>query len=620
MGKQGPCYHCGISTTPLWRNGPPEKPVLCNACGSRWRTKGTLANYMPMHSGGCGANESLDYKWPRGKKILPKSKEQRSHKKKDPCDVHCQIEFGLTKSNPQYGKDEDASTRSSSVSGISYSEGCIHHGGVTENYSTVAVQSSVWDSPVPSKKRTCMFRQRPSSLEKLTKSMQHISQEQESSSLSSSSEENVLFECKASFDGAEIGLGSVFMRQQHSVLIEEESEASSLLIENKGYSTFDVLTDNIVLPEKWKDISDLSPEKSANSIIHDEVLKRFLQGFHLQLKFIELEDVVNFDTFMGQLKEEEQRHLMKYLSTVDDPSIPGSLECMFNSAQFQAALSNFQHLLSEGMFGTHGSRMSPKVQHLFQQLLKVTDLTNSKWMERYSQLQKYKPRGCVKVSKILQSKEAMKPKDFCLLESDKPATYKAFTNSSGQPPGHVVAGSEMCTKTIKGWLKNIPKTVHPFTPPGKIFSTDGMHHDSIDTGSTSKEAAGYETGLKSNPCFSPNNLFASPLEKCSPFGLESIEAFGDEVSDSVLLFNVPSNMSFPQAELLQSPLKCKTQKDIVATDSKFENEKSGGPTMNNAWISEESLEWDSLIWNASFVGSSETMPGGPVLFPGKTHQ
>jgi len=42
----------GRADTPLWRNGPPEKPVLCNACGSRWRTRGTLENYMPLHAGG----------------------------------------------------------------------------------------------------------------------------------------------------------------------------------------------------------------------------------------------------------------------------------------------------------------------------------------------------------------------------------------------------------------------------------------------------------------------------------------------------------------------------------------------------------------------------------------
>ncbi|KAL4303619.1 hypothetical protein GQ457_10G023370 [Hibiscus cannabinus] len=47
MKKQGPCFHCGVDSTPLWRNGPPEKPVLCNACGSRYRLGKPLENYTP---------------------------------------------------------------------------------------------------------------------------------------------------------------------------------------------------------------------------------------------------------------------------------------------------------------------------------------------------------------------------------------------------------------------------------------------------------------------------------------------------------------------------------------------------------------------------------------------
>lgn len=27
-----------------------DKPVLCNACGSRWRTRGTLNDYTPKHA------------------------------------------------------------------------------------------------------------------------------------------------------------------------------------------------------------------------------------------------------------------------------------------------------------------------------------------------------------------------------------------------------------------------------------------------------------------------------------------------------------------------------------------------------------------------------------------
>ncbi|XP_031383453.1 GATA transcription factor 27-like [Punica granatum] len=63
MRKQGPCCHCGAKETPLWRNGPLEKPVLCNACGSRWRIRGTLENYVPKrgHGGGRRRSRKMGY-------------------------------------------------------------------------------------------------------------------------------------------------------------------------------------------------------------------------------------------------------------------------------------------------------------------------------------------------------------------------------------------------------------------------------------------------------------------------------------------------------------------------------------------------------------------------------
>lgn len=616
MGKQGPCCHCGISTTPLWRNGPPEKPVLCNACGSRWRTKGTLANYMPMHSGGCGANGSLDYKWPRGKKVSQKFKEQRSHKRKEPCDIHQEIEFRVANSNQQHAifLDEDASTRSSSVSGLSYSEGCMQHAVAFEKYNTVA-----WESPIPSKKRTCMFRQRPSSLENLTKSVQ-VSQGQDLSYLSSSSEDDLLYECKDQMVAPEIGLGGVFIRQPHSATREEESEASSLLIDNKGYSKFDVSTqaysgivetpvqilgDDITGSERWMEMKEL---------------KRLLQSCHSPLISIELEDIVNFDTFMGLLKEEEQQHLVKYLSSVDHSGIPESLKCMFNSGQFKGALSNFQHLLSEGMFGTYGSRLSPQVERLFQQLLNLTDLTDSKWMERYSKLQKdVKANKSVNFSEIPECKESAKKRDFglpaCFVSKPlKHGTYKAFVSSPGQLSGQVITGSEKSTRNTDNLQKSGPNTVHPVTPAWASCNMEGIYHESIDTGSTSKDAAGFEIKPKGSPLFGANSLFTSPPERCSSFVFESIGDFADEDSDSVLLFDVPSNLSFPQAELLHTPvLKCKTPKDIVSDVSNLENANSGGPIVN----SEESLDWGGLLWNPSFVGSGQTLSGGTVLNPDK---
>lgn len=114
-----------IAATPLWRNGPPEKPVLCNACGSRWKTKGTLLNYMPMHSGGFGANTeaSGDLKWPRGRKGSHKYAEQRSRKRKELCDVEQEPgRFCPGMSSSKVHEDEPVS-RSSSWSGTCNSGG-----------------------------------------------------------------------------------------------------------------------------------------------------------------------------------------------------------------------------------------------------------------------------------------------------------------------------------------------------------------------------------------------------------------------------------------------------------------------------------------------------------------
>ena len=48
----GPCSHCSVTVTPCWRKGPPEKPILCNACGARYLVKRTLDGYMPGQRNG----------------------------------------------------------------------------------------------------------------------------------------------------------------------------------------------------------------------------------------------------------------------------------------------------------------------------------------------------------------------------------------------------------------------------------------------------------------------------------------------------------------------------------------------------------------------------------------
>lgn len=42
MEREKACSHCATTQTPCWRRGPSDKPLLCNACGSRFLVKHTL--------------------------------------------------------------------------------------------------------------------------------------------------------------------------------------------------------------------------------------------------------------------------------------------------------------------------------------------------------------------------------------------------------------------------------------------------------------------------------------------------------------------------------------------------------------------------------------------------
>lgn len=78
-----------VAATPLCPNGPPDKEVLCNACGSRWRTKGTLPNHTPMHSGGSEGWASPEVSaLGHGNSC---SSEYRSSKRKEPSGGHLQL-------------------------------------------------------------------------------------------------------------------------------------------------------------------------------------------------------------------------------------------------------------------------------------------------------------------------------------------------------------------------------------------------------------------------------------------------------------------------------------------------------------------------------------------------
>lgn len=521
MGKHGPCYHCGVTSTPLWRNGPPEKPVLCNACGSRWRTKGTLVNYTPLHA----RSDLDDLEDQRVSKIkiisINKNKEVKLLKRKP---NHDNVAVGKTFSDYSQGyrkvKDEDTSNRSSSGSAISNSESCAQFGGADASDLTGAAQSVVWDSMVPSRKRTCVGRPKQSSVEKLTKDLYTILHEQQSSYLSGSSEEDLLFESEAPMVSVEIGHGSVLIRHPNSIVREEESEASSLSVDNKSVLVNEAYSRSVTLHvhnNKNKGVDFLSPATEKNKMpsggleMQKEQLKRdkyqqeklqILASRNSSLCNIDLEDVLNFEELVRHLTNEEQQELAKYLPPVDIANFPDSLITMFDSHHFKESMYCFQQLLGEGVFD--GSLMGVKTEDCKSlKKLALLNLSKSKWVERYNLLEKCKnsTAACaVAVPNVMESSKFVNAKK----SRDGPNRYFPEVKTTMKSPKRVIIKASYENKEL-------------------------VYNDSS--------------------CFSPRSLFTLPPESSSSFMLDSFN-FADENSDQDLLLDVPSNNSFPQAELL----------------------------------------------------------------------
>lgn len=108
-------------------------------------------------------------------------------------------------------------------------------------------QSIIWDTMVPSRKRTCVNHPKQSSVEKLTKDLYTILHEQQSY-LSGSSEEDLLIDSDTPMVSVEIGHGSVLIRHPSTIAREEESEASSLSVDNKHHSISEAYSQFSSLP------------------------------------------------------------------------------------------------------------------------------------------------------------------------------------------------------------------------------------------------------------------------------------------------------------------------------------------------------------------------------------
>ncbi|KAH0641485.1 hypothetical protein KY289_032459 [Solanum tuberosum] len=518
MGKEGPCYHCGVTSTPLWRNGPPEKPILCNACGSRWRTKGTLANYTPLHARAepCDFEE---HRVSRFKNISMKNKEAKIMKRKQ---SHDNAEVGTP---PDYNLgfrkvlDEDTSNRSSSGSAVSNSESCAQFGSAEASDLTGPAQSNIWDSTVPSRKRTCFNRPKPSSVEKLTKDLYTILHEQQSSYLSASSEEELLLESDKPMVSVEIGHGSVLMRHPSTIGREEESEASSLSVDNKHRSVSDAysrLTTPPVNISKGVNSPNMGTErikKPTGPAIEQDQIKRnkdhleklqILGHHNSPLRYIDLKDVLNYEEFTSHLSSDEQQQLLKYLPPVDSFAPPDSLRSVFESSQFEENLCSFQKLLAEGVFDNSFSGVTLEDCRNLKRFI-LCYLTKSKWMQQYN-----------------------------LLKDKKCKNSSSGSEVAGEPN---VVGTCHSANVKKPWEGQYPKCSGAKTtmksPKRVVMKSIYEQKELVDNDGS---------------CFSPRSSFALPSENSS-FVLDSFRS-ANENSHQDLLLDVPSNSYCPQAELL----------------------------------------------------------------------
>ncbi|KAF8380606.1 hypothetical protein HHK36_028094 [Tetracentron sinense] len=540
MGKQGPCYHCGVTSTPLWRNGPPEKPILCNACGSRWRTKGTLSNYTPLHAR-LEPDHFEDYRFSRLKSTSMKTKEAKLHKRKQ-SQENIVVEGDTLQCDYNFRKvlEEDTSNRSSSGSAVSYSESCAQFGGTDASDLTGSAQSAVWDTLVPSRKRTCVSRPKPSSVEKLTKDLYSILHEQQSSYFSGSSEEDLLFESEETMVSVEIGHGSVLIRHPNLTSREEESEASSLSIDNKPFRLNEAHSGSAALPvhifNKGVSFTSSATEKIKNHTgqgIQQEHPKRvkshhekfqILQSHSSPLRCIDLKDVVSFEEFERHLTHEEQRQLTKYLPSVDTARFSDSLKSMFDCPQFEENLSSFQKLLAEGVFNNSLSGVKTEDCKTLKRLALV-NLTKSKWVEHSNML--------------------------------KDVIRKNGTGGKAVEIGPTVLASSNLIPVKRprdGQNQNFPESKGMMKSPKRVVlkASHDMKNLIDNEGS----------------CFSPRSLFALPPD--GSFMMDSFQ-FTDDTYNQDLLLDMPSNGPLPQAELLHPSSSFGAQQESTSSSVAYPN-------------------------------------------------
>ncbi|XVF00729.1 hypothetical protein REPUB_Repub04eG0026500 [Reevesia pubescens] len=198
---------CHLGGTPLWRNGPAEKPVLCNACGSRYRLGKSLENYTPKNF-----QVMIRKKKP---KAIVSSEDQNIMTSNIACNS-CVL--------------EDNASSESSTSHNQASNFPIKQENIDEN--PVQNWGSLWG--IPSRKRSPMvYNNSLTTIQKLRKDLHNILRNEDplNNNASDQGPEDVLIYDKninkLQIPSTEIGLGSILLKFHVSCQDQQEIEPCS---------------------------------------------------------------------------------------------------------------------------------------------------------------------------------------------------------------------------------------------------------------------------------------------------------------------------------------------------------------------------------------------------------
>ncbi|XP_055819220.1 GATA transcription factor 26-like [Solanum dulcamara] len=228
--------------TILWRNGPPEKPVLCNACGSRWRVRRTLDGYIPRHAN----REIQSY--------------QLHSEMKPACDDQ-KLEVGVDVSGQDGSSaclEEEMNNISSLGSAGSSSGNCMQ----MEEISGEADKDPLWNpDSVPRRKRSKLRQHILSPVERLQRQLYNNLQEPDFENISADDENILIYARNKYIPPNEIGLGAKLLVSPTTTA--EHSSLSPMAEDNASCSA------NVPV-EKFQSLDvDLSDQTTAaSSVLH----------------------------------------------------------------------------------------------------------------------------------------------------------------------------------------------------------------------------------------------------------------------------------------------------------------------------------------------------------------